>query len=207
MKRRLSFALFLIILFSAVSCTGLSESETINYYVPELELSIDVPTMFYCTTRDKNERFFEQFNYADVGSIKATMEAKNSYLFGQIPGIRCELILMYASKDTIDLDKTDEGTAQILANRFMDSFKKQGAENVSGKLYLGKTKKAILIKCEFVQNGNKVEFLQYTFTNGETEMYNLRFRADNEITAEMEQGMQDAFESIKWGKVETSTVN
>ena len=206
MKRRLSFALLLIILFSAVSCTGLSESETINYYVPELELSIDVPTMFYCTTREtsKSERFFKAFNYAD-DIIKTMMENNNSYLFGQIPGIRCELTLIYASNAT--LDKTDEGTVQILVNRIMDGFKKQGAENISGELYLGKTKKAILIKCEFVQNGEKVEFLQYTFTNGDTETYNLRLRADNEITAEMEQGMQDAFESLKWGEVDTSTVN
>ena len=206
MKKAVSFLLLLAMLCPAISCAESPTTQAVTYYIPELELSIAVPPVFLCTTREAkgSEPFYRAFGYGP-DDVKSVMESQNSYLFGLLADGKGELSLMQASNGVFDLDTIGEADIMMAMNSVKSSFEMQGGLNVTAEVYQGKSHKAIIIRCEYMRDNTKVYFLQYTFTHGDKAMFNLRLNSDNEISIEMEEGMRNAFDSIMWGKVENAT--
>lgn len=195
----------LLILIMTVSFCATAET-TITHYVPEFEVSVDIPVSIHCVTRESDEtNTFFQNPYFDYAETMQTMMDSNIYIYGiSLVDMNEFAVLLFDGMD-VDLDAANDVELEILCSQFKDIFASQGAVGTESRIYRGKEHPAIRLHYKLKSEEAEQYVLIYYTTHG-TKSLMLRFISFySDISEEQTKLLEDIFESIKWEKRAYST--
>ncbi len=204
--KKLLFAAVLLLMICFVGPAGAEPAvNCVTYYIPELELSLDIPVSFGCVTRqaDETNTLFAS-KTLDYDTTMQMMNDQEMYLYGIAADFSGDLSIH--AENNISLEEyndMDDETLEELASQMEQGMEAMGMEIVSCGVYKGKKETALRLYTT-VKEGEDIELhvLMYNLNHG-SRMIILRYSSFfSEVSEETDKMIQDIFDTITWGKQE-----
>ena len=192
--------LLLMVSLSLAMVASVFADASVTHYIPELEVSVDIPVGISCISRESDETnvFYQTTNF-DYATVHQYMLDNNIYLFGTTLDMMSEFSLIATDDDT-DLNSMDSISLSVLINELKSMLATQGATDIYSDVYQGKKNKAIRMRGTFkTQQADRYVSTYYT-THG-SKLLTIRFISfDSAVSDNQEKVIEDIFNSLVWEK-------
>lgn len=197
MAKKMVFLLAVLLSF-LFSCVAYSET-SITHYIPELELSVDIPIGIACVSRESDEtNAFFQNEFFDYTTVHKYMIDNSFYLYGMTADFMGEFALIATDYEDADFNTLDSLTLSVLSNQLKNTFSSQGATDIECDTYQGKKDKAIRMHYTF-KNAQADQYVLFYYTTHNSKLLTIRFISFYSKISNMQEKMiQDVFDSLVW---------
>ncbi len=173
----------------------------VTYYIPELEMSVNIPVAISCITRqaDETNAFFDYI--FDYESMHQMMEEQGIYLYGITMDFTGELAILAKNENPFgNFNEMDDATLASNASLMKQTLEGLGMTNVTCSIHTGKKIKALRLYSVIEKQGISLPVVMYTLTH-ESGMIVLRYSSlSGDVSDEIEKMIHDICDSITWGK-------
>lgn len=178
----------------------------VDFYIPDYEVSITVPLGIGCVTRESDEtNSFFQNKYFDYKTTHQYLLDNSFYVYGMTVDMMGEFAFIITDNGGTDFSTMSDVSLSFVGYQLEASFTSAGITDKRSEIYTGKNNRAIKLHYTYETQEGKQYVLFYYTTHG-SELYMIRFISFfSEISDEQEKMIQDAFESLAWGKQNYTT--
>lgn len=169
---------------------------TSSYYLPDLQLSVDIPTEYdvFTLDMDANDPLFSEYG-TTKSELNSQLSAKNIYLNAVDPDGKEEVIVTMAENVISDFDGLSDTVLLTMASAVEDEYQKYGVEVSEYDIF--RHSQVAFVRLYFHDSANSAYGLQY-YTVYNNQSVNLTLRSySGPISSAQEATMKSIVDSVR----------